>query len=112
LAKIGLNHRIDGLQRLRLLSKDHLSDHSVIIRIQRLDSNRKSPFKPFEICGTGHCRLVSADEYCDLKYPSAVQRVFRLKMFVASRQTELQREFPIHVACPWLGNSPQVAQQS
>ena len=30
----------------------------------------------------------------------------------ASRQTELQREFPIHVVCPWLSNSPQVAQQS
>jgi len=30
----------------------------------------------------------------------------------ASRQTELQREFPIHVVCSWLGNSPQVAQQS
>ena len=30
----------------------------------------------------------------------------------ASRQTELQRELPIHVVCSWLGNSPQVAQQS
>jgi len=30
----------------------------------------------------------------------------------ASRQTELQREFPIHVVCSWLGNSQQVAQQS
>ena len=30
----------------------------------------------------------------------------------ASRQTELQREFQIHVVCSWLGNSPQVAQQS
>ena len=30
----------------------------------------------------------------------------------ASRQTELQREFPIHVVCSWLGNSPQVAQLS
>jgi hypothetical protein len=29
----------------------------------------------------------------------------------ASRQTELQREFPIHVVCSWLCNSPQVAQQ-
>jgi hypothetical protein len=28
----------------------------------------------------------------------------------ASRQTDLQREFPIHVVCSWLGNSPQVAQ--
>jgi hypothetical protein len=26
----------------------------------------------------------------------------------ASRQTELQREFPIHVVCRWLGNSPQI----
>ncbi|MFN7730406.1 MAG: hypothetical protein ACK5OB_00790 [Pirellula sp.] len=24
----------------------------------------------------------------------------------ASRQPELQREFPIHVVCSWLGNSP------
>jgi integrase len=30
----------------------------------------------------------------------------------ASRQTELQREFPIHVVCSWLGNSPRIAQQS
>ena len=30
----------------------------------------------------------------------------------AIRQTELQREFPIHVVCSWLGNSPQVGQQS
>jgi hypothetical protein len=25
----------------------------------------------------------------------------------ASRQTELQREFPLHVICSWLGNSPR-----
>ena len=30
----------------------------------------------------------------------------------ASRQTELQREFPLHVVCLWLGNSPRIAQQS
>jgi integrase len=30
----------------------------------------------------------------------------------ASRQTELQRVFPIHVVCSWLGNSPRIAQQS
>ncbi|MFM9063616.1 MAG: hypothetical protein ACKOOI_11390 [Pirellula sp.] len=32
--------------------------------------------------------------------------------FRASRQTELQREFPLHVVCSWLGNSPRIAQQS
>jgi hypothetical protein len=30
----------------------------------------------------------------------------------ASRQTELQREFPMHVACSRLGNSPRIAQQT
>ena len=30
----------------------------------------------------------------------------------ASRQTELQREFPLHVVCSWLGNSRRIAQQS
>ena len=30
----------------------------------------------------------------------------------ASRQTELQREFPLHVVCSCLGNSPRIAQQS
>jgi len=30
----------------------------------------------------------------------------------ASRQTELQREFPLHVVCSWLGNSPRIAQHS
>jgi hypothetical protein len=30
----------------------------------------------------------------------------------ASRQTELQREFPLHVVCSWLGNSPRIAQRS
>jgi hypothetical protein len=29
-----------------------------------------------------------------------------------SGQTELQREFPLHVVCSWLGNSPRIAQQS
>ena len=29
-----------------------------------------------------------------------------------SRQTELQHEFPLHVICSWLGNSPRIAQQS
>jgi len=28
------------------------------------------------------------------------------------RQTKLQREFPLHVVCSWLGNSPRIAQQS
>ena len=26
--------------------------------------------------------------------------------------TELQREFPLHVVCSWLSNSPRIAQQS
>ena len=30
----------------------------------------------------------------------------------ASRQTELQQEFPTHVVCAWLGNTPKVAQES
>ena len=30
----------------------------------------------------------------------------------ASRQTELQREFPLQVVCSWLGNSPRIAQLS
>jgi hypothetical protein len=30
----------------------------------------------------------------------------------ASRQTELPREFPMHVVCSRLGNSPRIAQQS
>jgi hypothetical protein len=30
----------------------------------------------------------------------------------ASVQTELQREFPIHMVCSWFGNSPHIAQQS
>ena len=30
----------------------------------------------------------------------------------ASRQTELQRQCPLHVICSWLGNSPRIAQQS
>jgi hypothetical protein len=30
----------------------------------------------------------------------------------AGRQTELQREFPLHVVCSRLGNSPRIAQQS
>ena len=30
----------------------------------------------------------------------------------ASRQTELQREFPLHVVCSWLGNSPRIAKQT
>ena len=27
-------------------------------------------------------------------------------------KTELQSEFPLHVVCSWLGNSPRIAQQS
>jgi len=30
----------------------------------------------------------------------------------ASRQTELQRDFSLHVVSSWLGNSPWIAQQS
>jgi integrase len=30
----------------------------------------------------------------------------------ASRQTELEAEFPLHVVCSWLGNSPRIAQRS
>ena len=30
----------------------------------------------------------------------------------ASRQTELERKFPLHVVCAWLGNSPKIAQRS
>ena len=30
----------------------------------------------------------------------------------ASIQTDLQREFPLHVVCSWLGNSPRITQQS
>jgi hypothetical protein len=30
----------------------------------------------------------------------------------ASRQTELQRELPLHLTCFWLGNSPRISQQS
>ncbi|MEO8269263.1 MAG: integrase, partial [Aureliella sp.] len=30
----------------------------------------------------------------------------------ASRQTELERQFPRHVVCAWLGNSSQVAERS
>ena len=33
-------------------------------------------------------------------------------MVVDEDQTELQREFPLHVVCSWLGNSPRIAQQS
>jgi hypothetical protein len=30
----------------------------------------------------------------------------------AGRQAELQREFPLHVVCSWLGHSPRIDQQS
>jgi hypothetical protein len=30
----------------------------------------------------------------------------------ASRQTEIQREFPFHVVCSWLGNSLRISHQS
>ena len=39
-------------------------------------------------------------------------RTVRLQEGRASRQTELQREFPLHVVCSWLGNSPRIAEQS
>lgn len=29
----------------------------------------------------------------------------------SSRQTELENEFPTHVVCKWLGNSPQIAHR-
>jgi hypothetical protein len=35
-----------------------------------------------------------------------------LKAGRASRQTELQRVFLLHVVCSWLGNSPRIAQQT
>ena len=30
----------------------------------------------------------------------------------ATRQTELEREFPLHVVCSWLGNTEAVAKKS
>ena len=30
----------------------------------------------------------------------------------ASRQTELEQQYPTHIVCAWLGNSPQVARKS
>lgn len=30
----------------------------------------------------------------------------------ASRQTELESQFPLHVVCSWLGNSPRIAQRN
>ena len=30
----------------------------------------------------------------------------------ASHQTELEKDFSLHVVCSWLGNSPKVAQRS
>lgn len=30
----------------------------------------------------------------------------------ASRETELEKEFPVHVVCRWLGNSPKIATES
>jgi hypothetical protein len=39
-------------------------------------------------------------------------RTVRLQEGRASRQTELQREFPLHVVCYWLGKSPRIAQRS
>ena len=29
----------------------------------------------------------------------------------ASRQTELEREHPLHVVCSWLGNTPRIAER-
>jgi len=34
------------------------------------------------------------------------------QLHIDTWQTELQREFPLHVVCSWLGNSPRIAQQS
>jgi hypothetical protein len=36
----------------------------------------------------------------------------KLQQGRVSRQTGLQREFPLHVVYSWLGNSPRIAQQS
>ena len=30
----------------------------------------------------------------------------------ASRQTELEKEFPLHVVCAWLGNSPRLLKEA
>lgn len=29
----------------------------------------------------------------------------------STRQTELENEYPTHVVCTWLGNSPQIAER-
>ena len=53
-------------------------------------------------------RSPTIDRNCSLCY--CWPRLFHSMR--ASRQTELQREFPLHMVCSGLGNSPRIAQQS
>ncbi len=41
--------------------------------------------------------------------PTAIARAGKSQSIC---ETELQREFPLHVVCSWLGNSPRIAQQN
>ena len=41
--------------------------------------------------------------------PTAIARAGKSQSIC---ETELQREFPLHVVCSWLGSSPRIAQQS
>ena len=43
---------------------------------------------------------------------SSDRRCRRPQVATLLSKTELQREFPLHVVCSWLGNSPRIAQQS
>ena len=58
--------------------------------------------------------LRAEQEFCEVigcfGFISGWPRLFPSRRF--SRQTELQREFPLHVVCRWLGNSPRIAKQS
>ncbi len=59
------------------------------------------------------CRLRGSPSLLRRKRRAGVPQWSRLfHSMRASWQTELQREFPIHVVCSWLGNSPRIAQQS
>ncbi len=63
--------------------------------------------------GTGWKNANLRTEFIRLLRRAGVSQWSRLfHSMRASRQTELQREFPIHVVCSWLGNSPRIAQQS
>jgi len=59
-------------------------------------------------------RHLRADqEFCGYGYFGKISGWPRLfHSMRASRQTKLQREFPLHVVCSWLGNSRRIAQQS